>query len=162
MITFNYQLQKEFKNQSSEFSVLFDTISVDVAVLKCPIVICQCIVDHMYTFCHRNRKLWCSNYVTECSSYRTASNSSGWTQTALQLAGQTDKNIVAAQKTRTVESFRCKVDVIKWVLSVCVCCSDLDVHVGYGWRISIEDIQLCSNSHNNTNVWLRQKHNNIV
>jgi len=91
MITFNYQLQKEFKNQSSEFSVLFDTISVDVAVLKCPIVICQCIVDHMYTFCHRNRKLWCSNYVTECSSYRTASNSSGWTQTALQLAGQTDR-----------------------------------------------------------------------
>lgn len=34
MITFNYQLQKEFKNHSSEFSILFDTIAVDVAVLK--------------------------------------------------------------------------------------------------------------------------------
>jgi hypothetical protein len=40
----NHQLQKEFENRCSESSGLFDTVTVDIAVLKCSIVIDQCIV----------------------------------------------------------------------------------------------------------------------
>jgi hypothetical protein len=38
----NCQLQKEFENRRSELSVLFDTVTVDVAMLKCSTAIDHC------------------------------------------------------------------------------------------------------------------------
>ena len=126
----NYQLQRECENHWSKFSVLFDTIAVDAAVLKCPIVICQCIVRSYEYRLPLKKNTLCSNYVIECSGYRTASSSSGLIPTALHLVGQT-RILRQLRRRGQWKVSGTKGDAINRVVGDCVCCSDLDVHVFY-------------------------------